>query len=116
MINAQTISKMKKGVIIINTSRGGLVDTEALISALESGHVGGVGLDTVECEEGICHNDIKTEILDRKNFFYLKQFPNVVYTPHIGFFTSEAVYQMTKSAFKGIDLCEKGEENRYIVK
>jgi len=116
MINAQTISKMKKGVIIINTARGGLIDTEALISAVESGQVGGVGLDTVEGEEGICHNDIKAEVVDRKNFFYLKQFPNVIYTPHIGFFTEEAVYQMTESAFKGIALCEKGEDNKYIVK
>lgn len=116
MIDGAAISKMKKGVLIINTARGPLIDTAALIRGIESEQIGGAGLDTVEGEEGICHTDLKTKISNKHNIFYLKQFPNVMYTPHVGFYTQEAVYQMIESAFEGIRLSESGTENRFEVK
>ena len=115
MIDEAAISKMKKGVFIVNTSRGQLVDTEALKKGIETEWIGGAALDTIEGEEGICHVDIKTKITDRQNLFYLKQFPNVIYTPHLGFYTAEAVAQMVESAFLGITLCEQGKENKFKV-
>jgi len=116
MIDEGAISKMKKGVILINTARGQLIDTKALIHGIESEHVGGAGLDTIEGEEGICHVDIKTRISTKENIFYLKQFPNVIYTPHIGFFTEEAVYQMVESSFLGIACATEGKDSPYLVK
>ena len=82
---------------------------------IETEWIGGAALDTIEGEEGICHVDIKTKITDRQNLFYLKQFPNVIYTPHLGFYTAEAVAQMVESAFLGITLCEQGKENKFKV-
>ncbi|MBP5307996.1 MAG: lactate dehydrogenase [Clostridia bacterium] len=116
IIDAAAIDKMKKGVLIINTARGALIDTEALIHGIESEKIGGAGIDTVEGEDGICHVDIKTRISNKQNLFYLKQVPNVIYTPHIGFFTEEAVGQMVESAFKGVALAEKGGENKFEIK
>lgn len=116
MIDGDAIAKMKEGVILINTARGRLIDTEALIHALESGKVGGAGLDTIEGEEGICHVDMKTRIVQKKNLFYIKQFPNVIYTPHIAFFTEQAVSQMVESVFLGIESKEKGERSPFEVK
>ncbi|MBQ9481045.1 MAG: lactate dehydrogenase [Clostridia bacterium] len=116
MIDENAVQKMKAGVIIINTARGALIDTEALIHGIESEKIGGAGLDTIEGEDGICHVDIKTRISSKQNIFYLKQFPNVVYTPHIGFFTEEAVGQMVESAFKGVALAESGAENKFEIK
>ena len=95
---------------------GQLIDTKALIHGIESEHVGGAGLDTIEGEEGICHVDIKTRISTKENIFYLKQFPNVIYTPHIGFFTEEAVYQMVESSFLGIACATEGKDSPYLVK
>lgn len=116
MIDENAISEMKDGVILINTARGKLIDTDALVRAIESGKVGGAGLDTVEGEEGVCHVDMKTRIVEKKNLFYLKQFPNVIYTPHIAFFTEQAVSGMVESVFLGIELKEKGVSSPFEVK
>ncbi|MCI5838504.1 MAG: NAD(P)-binding domain-containing protein [Christensenellaceae bacterium] len=116
MIDENAISKMKDGVILINTARGKLIDTDALVRAIESGKVGGAGLDSVEGEEGVCHVDMKTRIVEKKNLFYLKQFPNVIYTPHIAFFTEQAVSQMVESVFLGIESKEKGVDSPFEIK
>ncbi len=115
MIDGEAIEKMKQGAFIVNTARGPLIDTEALIHGIESEKLGGAALDTVEGEEGICHVDIKTRISNKQNIFYLKQFPNIIYTPHIGFYTEEAVGQMVESAFRGVLAAEGGEPNPYSV-
>lgn len=116
MIDAAAISAMKKGVLLVNTARGALIDTEALKHGIETEQIGGAALDTIEGEDGICHVDIKTRISNKQNLFYLKQFPNVIYTPHIGFFTEQAVAQMVESVFLGISLSSQNKENRFIVK
>ncbi|MBQ9710485.1 MAG: lactate dehydrogenase [Clostridia bacterium] len=116
MIDAAAISAMKKGVLLVNTARGGLIDTEALKQGIETEQIGGAALDTIEGEDGICHVDIKTRISNKQNLFYLKQVPNVIYTPHIGFFTEQAVSQMVESVFLGISLSSQNKENRFIVK
>ncbi len=102
---------MKRGVLIVNTARGGLINTQDLIAALESGQVGGAGLDTIESEEGIVHSDLRTRIVDRRDLFYLKQFPNVIFTSHYAFFTEEATASMVECALKSLSAFGRGEAN-----
>lgn len=102
LINKTSISKMKKGVILINTARGQLIDTEALIQGLENEHIGGAGIDTVEEEEGIMHQHVGTKIVNKRQLMYLKQFPNVLYTQHYAFFTQEATESMTRCGINSL--------------
>lgn len=102
MINDDTIAKMKKGVILINTARGQLIDTESLIRALENEYVGGAGIDTLEEESGVMHVDVGTRIIDKRSLLYLKQFPNVLYTQHYAFYTKEATESMVRCGIEAI--------------
>ena len=102
MIDAGTLAKMKRGVILINTARGQLIDTESLIDALESGQVGGAGIDTLEEESGVMHIHVGTRIIDKRSLLYLKQFPNVLYTQHYAFFTQEATESMVRCGLQSI--------------
>ena len=102
MIDAGTLAKMKRGVILINTARGQLIDTESLIDALESGPVGGAGIDTLEEESGVMHIHVGTRIIDKRSLLYLKQFPNVLYTQHYAFFTQEATESMVRCGLQSI--------------
>ena len=102
LINKETIQKMKDNVILINCSRGELIDTEDIIEAIESKKIGALGLDVIEGEEGITHIDHRSDILSNKNMAYLHQFPNVIMTQHMAFYTNTAVKNMVKSGIKGI--------------
>ena len=102
MIDAGTLAKMKRGVILINTARGQLIDTESLIDGLESGQVGGAGIDTLEEESGVMHIHVGTRIIDKRSLLYLKQFPNVLYTQHYAFFTQEATESMVRCGLQSI--------------
>lgn len=116
MINAEAISKMKDGVLIINTARGGLIDTDALIAALESEKVGGAGLDTIEAEDGVAHIDLRARIVNKRDIFYLKQFPNVIFTSHYAFFTEEATSAMVDCGLKSLALFGEGKINPFEIK
>ncbi len=96
MINRETIAKMKTGVYLINTSRGGLIDTEALIDAMLEKKFGGVGLDVYEEEEGVFYEDKSGEIMADDNLARLMTFPNAIVTSHMGFFTKEAMQEIAK--------------------
>ncbi|WP_017472918.1 D-isomer specific 2-hydroxyacid dehydrogenase family protein [Amphibacillus jilinensis] len=115
LINKETIKKMKKNVLLINTSRGGLINSEDLIDGLESEWIGGAGLDTLEEETGISHFDIGTRIINKRPLFYLKQFPNVIFTQHYAFFTEEATNAMVRSGLEGLMLGLEGKENPYLI-
>ena len=109
MIDKTALYKMKKGVILINTARGQLINTEDLIAALEDEQVGGAGIDTLEEESGIMHVDIGTRIIDNRSLLYLKQFPNVLYTQHYAFFTEEAIESMIRCGFESLQRAAAGE-------
>jgi D-lactate dehydrogenase len=94
IIRAETLAKMKPGVVIINTSRGELVNTEDLIASLRSGKIGGVGLDVYEEEEEYFYSDHSGTILDDERLAYLLTFPNVLVTAHQAFLTKEALTQI----------------------
>lgn len=116
MINKDSIAKMKDGVIIINTARGALIDTEDLIDALESEKVGGAGIDAIEEESGIMHVHVGTKIVDNRSLLYIKQFPNVVYTQHYGFFTEEATESMARCGVVSLQDGYRGIENRCEIR
>ena len=115
LIDGEAIAKMKRGVLIINTARGGLIDTDALIDGLESEQIGGAGLDTIESEEGVAHIDLRARIVDKRDLFYLKQFPNVIFTSHYAFFTEEATSAMVECALKSLALFGEGRDNPFEV-
>ena len=102
MIQAKTIDKMKKGVILINTARGQLIHTKDLIDALEQEKIAGAGIDTLEEENGVMHEHIGVRIIDNRDLLYLKQFPNVVYTQHYAFYTKEACDSMIVCGIRSI--------------
>ncbi len=108
LINADTIGKMKKGAYLVNTSRGGLIDTDALIDGLVEGKFGGVGLDVYEEEEGIFYEDKSNEIMRDENLARLMTFPNVLITSHMGFFTKEAMQAIAKVTLENAYALENG--------
>jgi D-lactate dehydrogenase len=94
IIDDSAIQKMKSGVMLINTSRGGLVDTTSVIGALKSGQIGHLGLDVYEQESELFFEDHSTNIVQDDVFQRLLTFPNVLITGHQGFFTKEALNQI----------------------
>ena len=116
IINADSLSKMKQGVILVNTARGVLVDTAALIDAIESGKVGAAALDVLEKEDGLYYADLKAKPICNREMAVLKAFPNVILTPHTAFYTDEAVEHMVMNTVKGVVACERGGENPFLVK
>jgi lactate dehydrogenase-like 2-hydroxyacid dehydrogenase len=94
IINKVSLSKMKDGVILINCSRGELMNIPDLIDAIEHEKIGALGLDVFENEAGIYHFDRRTEIIKNRDMAYIRQFPNVIMTQHMAFYTDAAVQDM----------------------
>lgn len=108
IINKETIARMKKGVFLINTSRGALIDTEALIEAMLQNKFGGVGLDVYEEEEGVFYEDRSGDIVTDDNLARLLTFPNVLVTSHMGFFTREAMQAIALTTLENAYALENG--------
>ncbi len=108
LINKDTIAMMKKGIYLVNTSRGGLIDTEALINAMLEGKFGGVGLDVYEEEEGVFYEDRSGDIITDDNLARLMTFPNVLVTSHMGFFTREAMQAIALTTLENAYALENG--------
>ncbi len=108
VINKNSIEMMKDGVYLVNTSRGGLIDTDALIDGLIQGKFGGVGLDVYEEEEGIFYEDRSNEIMQDENLARLMTFPNVLITSHMGFFTKEAMQAIAIETLENAYALENG--------
>ena len=98
MINKESIAKMKQGVVIINTARGSLLDSNALIEGIESGHVSGAGLDVIDGDRLIYYRDQKYEVIAHREMAILNGFPNVLMMPHTAFYTDEAVDDMVRNS------------------
>jgi D-lactate dehydrogenase len=110
LIDQKAISSMKRGVMIINTGRGALIDTKALIEALKSGAVGGAGLDVYEEEEKIFFQDLSDEILSDDTLARLLTFPNVLITGHQAFLTHEALANIAETTLNSLRSFERGEK------
>jgi D-lactate dehydrogenase len=109
MVNARTLARMKRGVMLINTGRGALMDSRALIDALKTGHVGSAGLDVYEEEEGIFFSDLSEQVLKDDVLARLLSFPNVLVTSHQAFLTREALSNIARTTLDSIRAFERGE-------
>lgn len=108
LINPQTLRQMKPGVMLINTSRGALIDTEAVIEALKAGQVGYLGLDVYEEEADLFFEDLSGRIIQDDVFARLLTFPNVIITGHQAFFTRNALERIAEVTLTNISDFEKG--------
>lgn len=108
LINDDAINSMKEGVMIVNTSRGGLVDTAAAIRGLKSGKIGYLGVDVYEREHGVFFHDRSDEILLDDVLARLMTFPNVLITSHQGFLTAEALRNISAATIESLDAWQIG--------
>jgi len=102
MVNKDTISMMKDGVVIINTARGSIIDTPAFIDALDNGKIGAAGLDVIENELGIFYGDYKYKIVKNREMSILKDYANVLMLPHMAFYTENAISDMVEHSLQHI--------------
>lgn len=110
LINARTLGMMKENAYLVNTSRGGLIDTGALIEALKQRRLGGVALDVYEVEEGVFFEDLSHDVLQDDDLARLLGFPNVLVTSHQGFLTEEALSEIARVTTENLARLVRGEE------
>jgi len=91
LLNRRRIEQMKPGAFVVNTGRGPLLDTEALVEALENGRLGGAALDVLEGEEGIFYADCRDQPIESKTLLRLQELPNVLISPHTAYYTDHAL-------------------------
>lgn len=111
MINEETLAKMKEGVVIINTARGNLIDSNAFIKAIKSGKVGAAGLDLLENENGLYYYNRMGDVIDNDELNTLRSFDNVIVSPHNAFYVESTVDNMIWKSFNSIACYAKGEPN-----
>jgi len=102
IVNAQTLARMKRGALLVNTSRGGLVDTEAAIESLKGGHLGGLALDVYEQEGGLFFRDLSSTVVTDDVLQRLISFSNVIVTGHQAFFTREAIGTISETTLRSV--------------
>jgi len=107
LINEQQIFKMKNGVMLINTARGGIVNTQSVIKGLKTGKIGSFGMDVYENEKGIFFYDLSNSILEDDTLALLTTFSNVLITAHQAFLTNEALEGITTTTMNNIDQWQK---------
>jgi D-lactate dehydrogenase len=115
LIDAQALGQMKPGVMLINTGRGALIDTQAVIEALKSGRIGYLGLDVYEEEADLFYEDLSDKVIRDDVFARLLTFPNVVITAHQGFFTEEALKNIAETTLANITAFEQGWGAMHVV-
>jgi D-lactate dehydrogenase len=115
LINDDAIGRMKDGVMLVNTSRGGLVDTRAVIRALKQGRIGSLGLDVYEEEGDLFFEDLSGVVIQDDVFARLLTFPNVLITGHQGFFTREALRNIAETTLANATAFERGEGTVHTV-
>jgi D-lactate dehydrogenase len=102
IVNAETLARAKRGALLINTSRGGLVDTDAAIDALKTGQLGGLAIDVYEQEADLFFRDLSNTIVTDDTFQRLLSFPNVIVTGHQAFFTEEAITTICQTTIESV--------------
>jgi len=116
MIDARALALVKRGVMLINTSRGGLVDTRAVIAALKSGRIGHLGLDVYEEEADLFFDDHSDSVINDDVFTRLLTFPNVVITAHQAFFTRNALDAIAAQTIRNLMHFHRGEPLEAVVR
>ncbi len=116
LINEKTIAQMKPGMMLINTSRGPLIDTKAVIKGIKSGQIGHLGIDVYEEEDDIFFKDLSDTIIQDDTFQLLQSFPNVLITSHQAYFTDDAMNDITTTTVANITDFEQGNPLTNAVK
>lgn len=109
LLDRAAFSKMKPGAVLINTARGTLVDSMALIEALESGHLSGAGLDVVDGDRSIYYRDFKNKLVPSREMAILNAMPNVVMLPHMAYYTDQASEDMVRMSLENARLLYEGK-------
>ncbi|MDY2776912.1 MAG: D-isomer specific 2-hydroxyacid dehydrogenase family protein [Collinsella sp.] len=109
IIDANAIGKMRDGVVLVNVSRGELMDPEALVEGIEQEKIGALAMDVFAEETGIYHESRMNDIISNRSMAYLRQFPNVVLTQHIAFYTDIDVDSMVEEGVRGVVAMATGE-------
>lgn len=109
IIDREAIAKMRDGVVLVNVSRGELMDVDALVEGIESEKIGALAMDVFPEEDGIYHVSRTHDILANRNMAYLRQFPNVILTQHIAFYTDIDVDSMVEQGILGVVAMKAGE-------
>ena len=115
MIDVSALDQMQPGVMLINTSRGALIDTQAVIQALKSGRIGHLGLDVYEEESELFFEDLSTQMIQDDVFSRLLTFPNVIITGHQAFFTAEALQNIAETTLANITAFAHGQGTMHQV-
>ena len=116
MIGARELGLMRPGAVLVNAARGSLVDTAALVDAIEAGRLGGAALDTIEHEEDLCYLDRSRDALPNRDRALLEAFPNVIVSPHMAFYTEEDVEGMVRSNVEALIAFASGGESPLEVR
>lgn len=111
LLNRRRIEQMKQGAVLVNTGRGALIETEALVSALESGRLGGAALDVVEGEEGIFYADCRTRPMENKPLLRLQELPQVLISPHTAYYTDHALRDTVENSLTNCLEFESGNQH-----
>ncbi|MDA3882629.1 MAG: 2-hydroxyacid dehydrogenase [Bacteroidales bacterium] len=114
IINTKSLKTMKQGVVIINTSRGGLINTKDAIKALKTKKIGALGIDVYEQEENLFFRDLSESIIYDDVIARLITFPNVLITSHQGFFTHDALTEIAETTLSNISNFEKGNVTNQV--
>jgi len=115
LIDAQALQELRQGTYLINTSRGGLIDTEAVIDALKTGRLGGLAIDVYEQEADLFFQDLSATVITDDVIQRLVSFPNVIVTGHQAFFTAEAIGEIMATTLENISAFARGEPLRNAV-
>jgi len=115
IINTHSLSKMKNGVVILNTSRGGLLQTKDAIHSLKSGKIGALAIDVYEQESTLFARDLSTSIITDDTIQRLMSFPNVLVTAHQAFFTEEALTQIASITLNNIQHWKEGKAENVVA-
>lgn len=115
LIDAVALERMKPGTILVNTSRGAVLDTRAVIAALKCGQLGGLAIDVYEEEDALFFKDRSAETIMDDQFVRLLTFPNVLVTGHQGFFTIEALTAIAEITIANLDAFEETGEPLHAV-
>jgi D-lactate dehydrogenase len=108
MVDARAVASMKPGVMLVNTGRGALIDTSAVVAGLKSGRIGSLALDVYEEEEGLFFQDFSSQVIQDDLFARLLTFPNVLITGHQAFFTEEALRAIAQTTLENVSAFERG--------
>jgi D-lactate dehydrogenase len=108
LIDDEAVARMKRGVILVNTSRGALIETQAVIRGLKSGKIGSLGLDVYEEEADLFFEDLSDRVIQDDVFSRMLTFPNVIITGHQAFFTKNALEAIARETLANVTAFEQG--------